>query len=64
MQIHNTGLWSRKIGDNPPQCVDERNNLIVSPERAYFYGIRTFGGYYAISEDGILYVPQLDMYDL
>lgn len=61
---HKTGTWSHKPGPRPPDNFDENGRTIENPEKANFHEYEIFCGYYAIPDDGILYTPQLDTYDL
>lgn len=55
---HQDGTWSHKPGTFSPVDVDEHDKIIDSPENAVFSGYDVFCGYYALPEDGILYVPR------
>jgi hypothetical protein len=51
------GLWSHKLGDWRPHCLDSEHYKIHDPEKAVVYHYGQFGGYFTIPPEGILYKP-------
>ncbi len=52
------GFWTHKLGDAPPHAMDSEGQSIRNPEMGELYHYGQFGGYYAIPDEGISYVPR------
>ncbi|HTK83494.1 MAG TPA: hypothetical protein VL625_00275 [Patescibacteria group bacterium] len=52
------GIWSYKNGDREISRFDEQGGMIDDPQEITDRRYTQFGGYYAIPEGGILYLPR------
>ncbi len=52
------GIWSYKNGDREISRFDEKGSIIDDPQEITDRHYTQFGGYYAIPEGGILYLPR------
>ncbi len=55
---HQSGKWSHQYGIYPPQNTDDRGAIISNPKEGRFIWHPEFLGYYALPENGILYIPK------
>ena len=55
------GVWSYKNGDREISRFDDKDKMIDNPRTAADRRFPQFGGYYAIPEGGILYLPKLQV---
>jgi hypothetical protein len=60
-RLDSNGLWSHKQSYLDPSSDDDRGDVIKNPRTAASRSYAKFGGYFTIPENGILYVPRLQL---